>query len=445
MRSRFVRLTRIPHFVSLAVAMLLLGVALSFTAPYLSLFGIEEAGMSPLRLGLFMTLISASGVLASTAAGRWSDRRGKHRVPLIGSLVAAALGYLGLCFVRDYTALIVIGVALLGTGAASLSQVFAFGRSVLPLDDSAQADFALAALRTLLSAAWVFGPAVGALILAQTGFFGLFAFAAASFAASAVLVFRIPEIAPARHRVTLREGEAAVEHDAAHAAADAGKTHAAAQPAGPNVIIRALLALTLIGLAANATMIVLPLFIVHGLNGTRLEVSAALGLGALLEIPMMLWLGAKSPQLSKPRWLTAAAVLHTLYFVALAAASRPGMVVPLQVLSAAVVAITSCLGMTYIQDLMPRQTGAATALFFNAARVGSILSGVLSGMIVGTLGYRAAFLMCAALTLCALVLLAAGDLPVGQLLERQPLRSVRAVARRLWLLVPSRRQAARED
>lgn len=429
--------------------MLLLGVALSFTAPYLSLFGIEQAGMSPLRLGLFMTLISASGVVASTAAGRWSDRRGKHRVPLIGSLTAAALGYLALCFVRDYTALIVIGVALLGTGAASLSQVFAFGRSVLPLDDSAQADFAQAALRTLLSAAWVFGPAVGALILAQTGFLGLFAFAAASFAASAVLVFRIPETPPARHRVTLREGEAAVQHDTPHAATAASTTHAAAQPAaqpaGSNVIIRALLALTLIGLAANATMIVLPLFIVHGLNGTRLEVSAALGLGALLEIPMMLWLGAKSPQLAKPRWLTAAAVLHTLYFVALAAASRPGLVVPLQVLSAAVVAITSCLGMTYIQDLMPRQPGAATALFFNAARVGSILSGVLSGTIVGTLGYRAAFLMCAALTLCALVLLAAGHLPVRQLLERQPLRSVCAIARRLWLLLPSRRQAARED
>lgn len=423
--------------------MLLLGVALSFTAPYLSLFGIEQASMSPLRLGLFMTLISASGVVASTMAGRWSDRHGKHRVPLIGSLAAAALGYLALCFVRDYTALIVIGVALLGTGAASLSQVFAFGRSVLPLDDAAQADFALAALRTLLSAAWVFGPAVGALILAQTGFLGLFAFASASFAASAVLVFRIPEIPPARHRVTLRKGETAMDPDTPHAAAS--KAHAATQPAGPNVIIRALLALTLIGLAANATMIVLPLFIVHGLNGTRLEVSAALGLGALLEIPMMLWLGAKSPQLAKPRWLTAAAVLHTLYFVALAAASKPGMVVPLQVLSAAVVAITSCLGMTYIQDLMPRQTGAATALFFNAARVGSILSGVLSGTIVGTLGYRAAFLMCGALTFCALVLLAAGDLPVRQLLERQPLRAVRHAARRLWLWRPSRRQAARED
>lgn len=394
----------------------MLGVALSFTAPYLSLFGVEQAGMSPMRLGAFMTLVSASGVFASTAVGRWSDRTQRHRAPLVASLVAAALGFASLSFLRGYPELMVVGGLLLGPGAASLSQIFSFGHAVLRIDDPAQDEFASAALRTLLSVAWVFGPAIGALILAQAGFTGLFAFAAASFAASAVITLRMSEARaesvearndeePERSSVT--RNEAFVEYGAGDisVAQVQPASDAAVVERGRKTIPRLLLALTLIGLAANATMILLPLYMVHELHGTRLTVSAALGAGALLEIPMMLWLGAISSRLHKPSWLTASAAVHAVYFVALALLGEPQMIVPLQILPAAVVAITSCLGMTHVQDLMPGETGAATALFFNASRVGSILSGVLSGAIVSAFGYRVAFLLCAGLAVCAFVLL----------------------------------------
>ncbi len=427
MHTRFIDLVRTRHFVPLAITTLMLGVALSFTAPYLSLFGIEQASMSPLRLGVFMTLVSASGVWASTVVARWSDRSGRHRASLIASLVAAVLGYASLGFVRSYVGLVVVGVALLGPGAASLSQIFAFGRVALRIDDSAQAEFASATLRTLLSAAWVFGPAMGALVLSQAGFKGLFAFAAASFAASAAIAFCIAETKHAEHRSVLNEHRSsrAVEMpEPSKTSETSGVQHAAegrsvgaaigTHVSAPNAAVtarrrkaipRTLLALTLIGLAANATMILLPLYLVHALHGTRLMVSAALGTGALLEIPMMLWLGAKASKLKKPNWLAASAAVHAVYFIALAVVGQPFAVVPLQILPATVVAITSCLGMTYIQDLMPGELGTATALFFNASRVGSILSGVLAGTIVGAFGYRVAFLLCAGLAAFAFVLL----------------------------------------
>ena len=78
MNARLAELARIPFFMPLAAATLMLGVAMSFTAPYLSLFGVEQAGMTPRMLGLFMTLIAASGVATSAWAGKWSDRRGHH-------------------------------------------------------------------------------------------------------------------------------------------------------------------------------------------------------------------------------------------------------------------------------------------------------------------------------------------------------------------------------
>lgn len=420
MNTRFGDLLKTRHFMPLAVTTLMLGIALSFTMPYLSLFGVEQASMSPWQLGIFMTVISASGVFASSAVGRWSDRSGRPRALLIASLVVAMLGYASLGFVRGYAELLLIGVVLLGPGGASLSQIFAFGRVALPIEDAAQAEFASATLRTLLSAAWVFGPAVGALILAQTGFKGLFVFAAASFAASAVIASLIAGTKRVSNDSIVEEARKALPRgslDGSSTSAVGGTEKAlaatarvrasttAAETRARGTIPRVLLALTLIGLAANATMILLPLFLVHALHGTRLNVSAALGIGALLEIPMMLWLGAKSSRLRKQNWLTASAVVHAVYFVALAMIGQPSAVVPLQVLPAAVVAITSCLGMTYVQDLMPGETGAATALFFNAWRVGSILSGVLSGIVVGAFGYRVAFLLCAALAVCAFALL----------------------------------------
>ncbi|MCP3717135.1 sugar efflux transporter [Paraburkholderia sp. CNPSo 3281] len=441
--SRFAGLLRIPGFLPLAGATLMLGVAMSFTAPYLSLFGVERTGMTPFRLGVFMTAIATSGVIASTAAGRWSDATGKHRTLLLVSLCAATLGYLCLCVVRDYRLLLLVGVAFIGAGGCALSLVFSFSRAALPASDDAERTFASATLRTILSAAWVFGPAVGALVLAATNFYGLFLFAAASFAACGTIVWRMRE--PRHDEHTTQHlmarptaGEVAQEIGAESAAQYEGQplTQAEVQPGAPRDpatlppaatakakaraarapvpaaegsqkdIMRAIVALTLIGLAGNATMIVLPLYIVHGLQGTRIDVSIMLGLGALMEIPMMLALGARASVLNKPWWLAACAAVHAVYFVAMSLAPGVHALIPMQILNAFVVAVTSCLGMTFVQDLMPSSPGRATALFFNAARLGSILSGVLSGLLVQAFGYRGTFLFCGALALCALVLFA---------------------------------------
>lgn len=450
--SRFVGLLAIPGFLPLAAATLMLGVAMSFTAPYLSLFGVERAGMTPLHLGIFMTAIAASGVIASTAAGRWSDATGKHRPLLLASLVAATLGYLCLCVVRDFRLLLAVGIAFIGAGGCALSLVFSFSRAALPVRDDAERTFASATLRTILSAAWVFGPAVGALVLAATGFYGLFLFAAASFAACGTIVWRMREPRGDEHatqhmmaRPTVGEVVSEMAEEGAARYEGQPLTQAEVLPGAPPLakpppalavessqkdIMRAIVALTLIGLAANATMIVLPLYIVHGLDGTRLDVSIMLGLGALMEIPMMLALGARASVLNKPRWLAACAAVHAIYFASMAAAPGVHSLIPMQMLNAFVVAVTSCLGMTFVQDLMPSSPGRATALFFNASRLGSILSGVLSGMLVQVFGYRGTFLFCGVLALCALVLFAVPG-------EQYP-KMARAVRRYLRERAPSR-------
>jgi MFS transporter, SET family, sugar efflux transporter len=408
MNTRLVSLTRIPFFLPLSAATLMLGVAMSFTAPYLSLFSVEQADMTPLQLGVFMTVIAASGVVVSALAGKWTDKHGHHRELLLAAIAASALGFLLMCFLKNFLALVAIGVAFLGAGGSAMSLVFSFARSALPVDDEAERAFALATLRTVLSMAWVFGPSVGALVLAGAGFYGLFLFAAGCFAACGFIVWRMhsspkgdPHSAPAHFagdpssllEVTAPDTE---EPLAPHE----GASHPRAE------IWRSTVALTLIGLAASATMIVLPLYVVRGMRGTSIDVSIMLGLGAFLEIPMMLALGARGSRLNKQKWLAACAAVHMVYFVAVASAQSVQFLIPMQAFNAFVVSVTSCLGMTFMQDLMPRSPGQATALFFNASRVGSILSGVLSGVLVAALGYRGTFLICGVLTLGAFLLFA---------------------------------------
>ena len=442
MNKRLASLAAIPSFMPLAGAILLLGIALSFTAPYLSLFSIEHAGMTPLHLGMFMTVIAASGVVASTIASKWTDKHGGHRALLIGALLAAAVGYVCLCFVTNYLALLVIGIAFLGVGGSAIALVFSFGRVGLSFRSDAERAFATASLRTVLSMAWVFGPSIGALILAATNFYGLFLFAAASFAGCAVIVYRLPPVTPRASAQGFRAardampaaadqsdnammtlpGAAAAEASAATTGRPVASTKTDgdresatvltsmagpsagidASPSDRGTLWRAVIALTLLGLVANATIIVLPLYIVQGMHGSRTDVSIMLGLGALLEIPMMLALGARSEHLNKLKWLAACAAVHTVYFIAVAVAWRIGILIPMQALSAFVVAVTSCLGMVYIQDLMPATPAAATALFFNADRVGSIMAGILSGVMVSAFGYSGTFLGCGALAFVAL-------------------------------------------
>jgi SET family sugar efflux transporter-like MFS transporter len=73
--------------------------------------------------------------------------------------------------------------------------------------------------------------------------------------------------------------------------------------------------------------------------------------------------------------------------------------------------VVGALGITYVQDLFPRATGRATALFANTLTTGSLIAGILAGATAQALGYRAALLLCGALSAVGCVLLASARQP----------------------------------
>jgi MFS transporter, SET family, sugar efflux transporter len=119
--------SRLPQ---LLVSVLLLGIADSMIGPYLVLFGADEAQLSPLQVGVFMSVIALSGLAVSTWLGRRYDRSAS-RAPAFIALAAPAVGYLALTTTTRYALLLLIAAAFLGAGMAAFPQLLTLARTHL--------------------------------------------------------------------------------------------------------------------------------------------------------------------------------------------------------------------------------------------------------------------------------------------------------------------------
>ena len=75
-----------------------------------------------------------------------------------------------------------------------------------------------------------------------------------------------------------------------------------------------------------------------------------------------------------------------------------------QVLNALFIAAVSGLGISYMQDMLPRHPGRATTMFTNTFPLGAMLAGPLFGL-AQHFGYRLAYWLCTALCAAGLLLL----------------------------------------
>ncbi|ADV66411.1 sugar efflux transporter [Deinococcus maricopensis] len=386
--TSLVALRGLPDFTRLSVAVFALGLATSFAGPYISLFGRQAAHMTPLALGVFMTLMSLSSIMISTQLGRWSDRRASRRPTVLLALLAAATGYALLANTTAYLPLVLIACVFLGTGAAAFPQLFAFARAQISSAPASTAEHGLTTLRSVFSLAWVVGPVVSAAVLTRTNFTALFLTTGACFLLGALLVGTTRTRAHAKPVAP----SATVTGDAAPA---------------PRTMRLIALSFVLYGTAMAMGSIMLPLHVTETLHGTPGQVGFLVGLCALLEIPVMLSFVLLPRRFSYERLILFAFALFAVYFVLVATAPGVGLLIVAQAVRAVVLAITASLGMAYFQQLMPNRIGTATTLFANTTSAGSMIAGVVSGACAQVFGYQAVFVLCAALSAAAFALLLA--------------------------------------
>src|SRR5688572_15486280 len=378
-----------PGFAGILGLAFALGLGSSFVSPFLSLFGLQEVGMRPAVFGFFMTVTSLSAIIVATSLARWSDTHVPRKVMLILGASGGMLGYAGYAFVRDPRLLLVIGATLLALGAVCFSQLFAHTRERFFVTEIPGVPPALlmSIVRVCFSLAWTAGPTIGAVMMIQFGFKGLFLGTAVVFLMFLLGVLRfVPfERRPAKARLAV--------HESVWRVVTRGD------------IFAVFLAFLLIFAAHTMNMMNLPLVLTKLLGGTGRDVGIAFGIGPLAELPLMLWFGLLAARGHQLALIRLGAGVTVLYFLLLTLTREPWHVFPLHILHGLSFAIISNVASLFFQDLVPGQPGLATTIFTNAANVGNLVGYFGFGSLVQPLGYRGMFLVSATLTSVTLVIM----------------------------------------
>lgn len=387
--SRARTLLRQPGLAGLLASTFALGMAFSFVAPFVSTWGTQEIGMRPVWFGTFMTVTALSAIVASTTLARWSDTHVPRKIMLVIGGASGALGYAGYAFLHDPLALLAVGATLIAFSSVCFSQLFAHVReefSALP-GAGAAPGFLTGLVRVCFSVAWTAGPAIGATLLVQHGFRGLFLGAAGLYllflgGVLAFVPFR-PRPPHTRHAV----------HEPVWRVLTRGD------------ILAVFVAFLLVFAAHAMNMMNLPLTITTVLGGTQASLGIAFGIGPLVEIPLMLWFGHLAARGRQLGLIRLGAAVTAVYFLALSLAREPWHVYPIQILSGVSFAILTNVAILFFQDLLPGRAGLATAIFSNSGSVGNLVGYFSFGVLVDTVGHRGVSLVCSGLTVVTLVLL----------------------------------------
>ncbi|HET9959266.1 MAG TPA: sugar efflux transporter [Polyangiaceae bacterium] len=395
--SRIFRAARMlvinPEFRVILVCNVLMGLGSSFVMPFQSMWGTLEVGMSLRLFGVFMTVTAIANMAISTVVSQRSDTRYSRRSVLLTGAASAALGYLGYAVIRELWVLFLIGSLLLGLASVTFSQLFAYARELVNRSSipPSEAPLYMSTFRMCFALSWTVGPAIASMALAHLSYVGLFGGAALLYLALYLMVlWRIPKsAAPERPPV---EGVAP-------------PIVPMSQLLKVDMVLSWFIALALLFTANTISMGNMSLYVMKVLGGTERHVGIIFSLAPVFEIPLMLYFGLLATRTDSAKLIRISALLAVLYYFAVSLVHAPWQIYPLQILSAAIVSVTSGVAISFFQNMLPHQSGAATNLYVNAMRVGSTSGYLLFGTLAARFGHRGTYSACAALSLASLFMM----------------------------------------
>ncbi|GAA1585194.1 sugar efflux transporter [Actinoplanes couchii] len=370
----------------LGLVFLTSGVATAVVGPFLGLFLSTAVHADPIQTTLFMVVAAVSGVTVSSYIGRISDRWPIRRTLLIAAALAGFAASGLTAFIRDYWVLLAVTATVTAAAGALYPQSFAYARQALQNEDPKHAAMGISTLRTVFSVAWVGGPSLAAFLLDVGDFRHVYGTAAILYLLAALGTAKfLPALdAPAREPRETAEPEKAERV--------------------PRILWLILAGFALLQTTMNLSGQALPLYLSTELGGTVRDAGLLFGLCAFLEIPLMLAFGMLSTRIPLRPIILAGALCSVAYYLVAFTASSVWVLAVGQILNALFIAATSGLGISYVQDMMPRSPGRATTMFTNCFPIGLVMAAPLFGL-AQEYGFRLAFGLNLGLSALGLLLL----------------------------------------
>jgi SET family sugar efflux transporter-like MFS transporter len=372
------------------------GVLSAFLSTTTSLFLANAVHAAPLLIGLFFAGRGAVSIAVNLGAGSVSDRLPDRRLLVVIAGMGGAIG--GACFavLRDYVAVLVSGVVFFSIVALSFSQLFAYANEFAHARGRPVTVFT-SVLRAVFSASWVIGPPAGLYLLARWGFGPLYLAVGGLSFLTAGLGWGLRPL-PAVPRPA--QAPLAGRHGSRYAPSAAFP----ALPARTWLLLGVVIAL---GVVNQMYAIDVPLYVTKTLHLDARLVGWMAGLGAALEIPIMIAVARIADRFGKPRLVLASAAGATVFFCLLPLARSTAALLALQALNAAWSAVALSIPMVMVQDEAPSGAGTASALYSSAFMSAGLLAGAITGVTAAAIGFGNVFWVCAALAATAVSLLLA--------------------------------------
>ena len=389
MSIRIRQLFSIPGYTIFMICMILQGMAISISSPFLAVYFTTKIGVSAGVFGIFTAVTLISGVwISSLIAGR-SDSGMNRKKLMVTAMFFNALAFSGYLFIHEFYPLLVYMTVFTAIGAPAMPQLFASAREAVNASRSADHAFANSTLRSMFSLGFITGPLIGAVLLRHYGFQGIFTGTSLIFVINAVLMLLFAKSPAQGASGTIRVK-----------AKQPLKLHQ-----NPRVLVP-FLVMTLLYSGHWLNNLNISLFIINTLGGSTQNVASVSSICALLEIPFMLVLGVMSAKYSNRLLMIWGIVLGGAYYVLVLLSNELWQIIAGQVLLAFFVAVISAIGISYIQDLLPDLPGYASTLYTNSTTLGRLFGSLAGGAAAQWVGYRHAYWGCLLLVILSFGLLA---------------------------------------
>lgn len=387
----FSALLHIKNYKLFVVNMMLLGMGIAVTVPYLILFATKDLGMTTTQYGLLLALAAISQFTVNSIIARFSDTHNINRkILIISALFMGALSFSIYFYVHQIWLYIVLYALFQGLFAPAMPQLYASARESINISSSRdRAKFANTVLRSMFSLGFLFGPFIGAQLIELKGYSGLFGGTVAILLFTLILQVFFYTNLPVEQQVTSQQH---VEQLAPNMFKD-------------KTLFIPFIAFILLHIGQWMYTMNMPLFVTNYLKERESYVGYLASLCAGLEVPFMVVLGILSSKLPTRLLLLIGSVFGGAFYFSIGIFKNFYMMLAGQIFLAIFLAILLGLGISYFQDILPDFPGYASTLFANAMVIGQLCGNLLGGVMSHWVGLENVFFVSATSILIGMILI----------------------------------------
>src|SRR5699024_411726 len=323
------------------------GQQIAFLSPSLALILSTLYAAGTAAIGWALAIYNASGFLASLVVPAWADRRQEYLGPMLLSGVLTVLLVVLLALVTSLPLVTIVLVVVGGPAGVGVSLLWAH------LRHAGAQPAQIVNTRAIVSVAWVAGPPLATLIIGWLG------------PQAILLAIGVVALANIGTTMLMIRGRRAALADGTPPAPPHEDDDVSLGIAGSVLVTAAFVLLQ----ATNATgMSILAVYAPQTMGLDVVWAGIALGAAAGLEVPALMIVARLTTRFSSLGLILTSCVAAIAYYLGVAVATGPVLLIVLQVLNAWCFAGIGGVGLTLFQQMI-RRPGLSTGLYMNTRRV----------------------------------------------------------------------------